>query len=115
VLIQDALTDPEGDPEKNEKKIQRQLRAVRMTLFGTLKTFLEAHSHSTKLGTQSLLRMLEKGLFDPVVKGKKERPPDAEEIRRRYEQLAASIPDKHHRVFQPFFQEYVRDKLTNLK
>jgi hypothetical protein len=50
-----------------------------------------------------------------VVKGKRSREPDAEEIKRRYQQLAGSIPDKHHRVFQPFFQEYVRQKLTNLK
>jgi hypothetical protein len=115
VLIQDALFDKEGDPEKKEKKIARQLRALRMFLFATVQTFLEAHSHSTKLGTQSLLRLMEKGLFESVAKGKKERPPDAAEIRRRYEVLSNSLPDKHHRVFQPFFQEYVRNKLTNLK
>jgi hypothetical protein len=114
-LIQDAIFDKEGDPEKKEKKIKRQMRALRMFLFATVQTFLEAHSHSTKLGTQSLLRLLEKGLFEPVVKGKRSREPDAEEIKRRYQQLAGSIPDKHHRVFQPFFQEYVRQKLTNLK
>jgi len=115
VLIQNALFESEGDPAKKEKKIKRQLRALGMSLFGTLKTFLEAHSHSTKLGTRSLLRLLEKGLFDPVVKGKKERAPDADEIRRRFDTLAGSLPEKHHRVFQPFFQEYVKNKFTNLK
>jgi hypothetical protein len=114
VFIQDALREMEGGkeaPEELVRKIKRQMKVVRMFLFGVVQVFLEAHSHATKLGTKSLVRLLDKGLFEPVTKGRKEREPDAEEIRRRFQHLAESLPEKHQRVFQPFFQEYVREKL----
>ena len=115
VFIQDALFDTEGAPDKKLKKIQRQLRALRMFLYAVVQMFVDANNHSTKIGTASLLRLMEKGLFAPDVKGKKERPPDAAEIQRRFTQLAESIPGKHQRIFQPFFQEFVKKKLSSLK
>jgi hypothetical protein len=114
MMIQDALRETEGGkvtPEKHVKEIKRQLKVIRHFLFGVVQVFLEAHSHSTKLGTKSLMRLMEKGLFEPVTKGKKERGPDVAEVNRRFQQLAETLPEKYQRVFQPFFQEYVREKL----
>jgi len=118
LLIQDALReskDGKEDAAGRAKKIRRQLKALRMFLFATVQTFLEAHTHSTKVGTKSMLDLMEKALFDPVVKGRKSRDPDLEEIRRRFAKLQEQMPEKHQRVFQPFFQEYVRTKLSKLR
>ncbi len=117
VMIQDALhaLDREGgDPAKQTRRIKRQLKALRMFLFAVVQTFLEAHGHATKLGTRNLMQLLEKGLFEPVVKGRREREPDAKEIQRRFQEIAASLPEKHHRIFQPFFQKYVQEKLKKI-
>jgi hypothetical protein len=118
LLIQDALRESKGgreDAAGRAKKIRRQLKALRMFLFATVQTFLEAHTHSTKVGTKSMLDLMEKGLFDPVTKGRKSRPPNAEEIQRRFAKLKEQMPEKHQRVFQPFFQKYVKDKLSKLR
>jgi len=118
LLIQDALRDVmdgKEDAAGRAKKIRRQLKALRMFLFATVQTFLEAHSHSTKVGTKAMLNLMEKGLFEPVVKGRKSRDPDVDELRRRFAQLKEQMPEKHQRVFQPYFQEYVRTKLSKLR
>ena len=62
-----------------------------------------------------MLDLMEGGLFEPVAKGRKSRDPDLEEVRRRFAQLKEQMPEKHQRVFQPYFQEYVRTKLTKLR
>ena len=57
---------------------------------------------------------MEKALFEPVMKGRRERAPDEEEIRRRFEQLAKTLPDKHKQIFQPYFQRYLSSELKKL-
>ena len=117
VLIQDAIRDTEGgkvDVAKKEKQIRRQMRAYRMFLFATVQKFIEANSHSTKAGTKTLFSLMEKSLFEPVMKGRRERAPDEEEVRRRFEQLAKTLPDKHKQIFQPYFQRYLSSELKKL-
>ncbi|MEN8148223.1 MAG: hypothetical protein ABFS86_00260 [Planctomycetota bacterium] len=118
ILIQDALRevkDGTAEAGARAKKIRRQLKAIRVALFGTMQSFVEANTHSTKAGTKVLFDLMEKGLFEPVVKGRKERDPDFEEVRRRFSKLKEQMPGKHQRIFQPYFQEALRTKLAGLK
>ena len=49
---------------------------------------------------------------DPKKKG---RLPASDEIRRRFQDLAETLPGQHGRVFQPFFQNYVEKQLMRLR
>ena len=65
ILVQDALRDVmdgKEDAAGRAKKIRRQLKALRMFLFATVQTFLEAHTHSTKVGTKSMFDLMDKAL-----------------------------------------------------
>ena len=62
-----------------------------------------------------MLELMEKGLFEQIAKGRKSRAPDGDEIQRRFAKLKEQMPEKHQRVFQPFFQKYVKDKLSQLR
>jgi hypothetical protein len=117
MMIQDAILETQkgkADPGRRVEKIKRQLRAWRMFLYLVIKTFLEAHSHSTKLGTKKVFDLMEKKLFEPVKRGRREKEPDAEEIRKRFDQIGDSIRGSHKKVFLPIFQEFVKKKLAEL-
>jgi hypothetical protein len=116
MMIQDAIfATLKGENAADRlDKITRQFRAFRMFLFAVVQTFLEAHADSTKLGTKRLLDAVEQKLFEPIVEGKRERPAKVDEIRQRYAQIRESLEEKHKKVFQPFFQDSVRQRLSKL-
>ncbi len=117
MLLQDAImATQKGENAKDRlDKITRRFRALQMTLYGLVTTFVEAHSYSTKMGTKNLLDVIDQKLFELISKGKKGKEPDYAELKERYAQIREPLAERHSRVFQPFFQEYVRQKLTKLQ
>ncbi|MCU0724861.1 MAG: hypothetical protein MUE73_03595 [Planctomycetes bacterium] len=116
MMIQDAIFATLKGESASDRldKITRQFRAFRMFLFAVVQTFLEAHADSTKLGTKKLLDTIEQKLFEPVVEGKRERPAKVDELRQRFAQIRELVEEKHKKVFQPFFQDSVRQRLSKL-